>query len=174
MKLIIAGSRSITLEPEEINQILADHSVWPTEVVSGTAAGVDRSGEKFAHAYGVPVAEFPADWNGLGKKAGHIRNNQMAAYGDALLLIWDGQSPGSKGMKRDMVKWDKPVYEIIMKPNQPEYSRKENYFQFGKHKGECIENVPGEYLIWCLSNIELKNKDFKLKIEEELKSRLSK
>jgi len=59
--------------------------------------------------------EFPADWDTHGRAAGPIRNKQMAEYGDALLLIWDGESRGSANMKSNMKKLGKPVYEIIIK-----------------------------------------------------------
>lgn len=59
--------------------------------------------------------EFPADWKAHGKAAGPIRNKQMAEYADALLLIWDGESKGSASMKNEMLKLNKPVYEVIIK-----------------------------------------------------------
>jgi hypothetical protein len=69
-----------------------------TEVVSGGAQGIDLLGEEWAHARGIPVRRFPADWESLGRGAGHARNAEMAAYGDALVLVWDGMSPGSRSM----------------------------------------------------------------------------
>ena len=39
----------------------------------------------------------------------------MAAYANALLLIWDGESKGRKSMKSEMAKLDKPIYEIIIR-----------------------------------------------------------
>jgi hypothetical protein len=39
----------------------------------------------------------------------------MAEYADALLLIWDGKSRGSLNMKQQMLKLEKPVYEVIVK-----------------------------------------------------------
>jgi hypothetical protein len=50
----------------------------------------------------------------MGKKAGHLRNKQMADHGTHLLLIWDGLSKGSANMKAQMQKVDKPIYEIII------------------------------------------------------------
>lgn len=93
----------------------------PSEVVSGTAGGVDRSGENFVRIHAnrgypdVTLKQFPADWDTHGKAAGHIRNKQMADYADALLLIWDGESKGSANMKATMLKLNKPVYEVILK-----------------------------------------------------------
>lgn len=98
MKVIIAGSRGIvdytTLELAIIN------AGFPiTEVVSGTARGVDQLGEFWAKRNNIPVKQFPADWNGkYGKSAGMMRNNQMAEYAEALIALWDGKSKGTKQM----------------------------------------------------------------------------
>ena len=118
MKLIIAGSRTLDLGPDFIAQYLGAtgwNGVVIDEVVSGTANGVDKTGEQFADDCLIPVKRFPADWDTHGKAAGHIRNKQMADYADALLLIWDGESRGSKNMKETMLKLGKPVYEVILK-----------------------------------------------------------
>ena len=97
MKTIIAGSRSI-LDQELINTAAAECGWTITEVVCGKAAGVDTLGETWAKAQNVPVKPFPADWEGLRRSAGHARNAQMADYAEALILVWDGQSPGSRSM----------------------------------------------------------------------------
>ena len=93
-------------------------TLWETdtnEVVSGGAKGVDSVVPLLRKYVGVHYKEFLADWDTHGKPAGHIRNKQMADYGDALLLIWDGESKGSKNMKENMQRLGKPVYEVIMK-----------------------------------------------------------
>jgi hypothetical protein len=41
---------------------------------------------------------FPAKWDKYGKAAGPLRNREMAAYADALILVWDGKSRGSANM----------------------------------------------------------------------------
>lgn len=115
MKLIIAGSRHILVSNEEIKALLNHYGLNPSEIVSGTARGVDQCGETYAHTNGIAVAEFPADWNKHGKAAGPIRNQQMAHYADALLIIWDGKSSGSGHMKSYMTKLGKPVYEAVLK-----------------------------------------------------------
>lgn len=101
MKTIIAGSRTIT------NQKLVDSVITAAqkhfqiqEVVSGTARGVDLCGETFATQNNIPIKRFPADWNKHGRAAGPIRNEQMAQYADALILIWDGKSRGAASMLR--------------------------------------------------------------------------
>lgn len=100
MRIIIAGSR--TLEDKHgVFQILNNCiPSWPiTEVVSGTARGIDKLGEQWAESKGIPVKRFPADWNGPHKKAaGFIRNEEMAAYAHGLIAIWDGKSNGTRDM----------------------------------------------------------------------------
>ena len=73
------------------------------EVVSGKARGADTQGERWARKEGIPVKEFPADWDGLGRGAGFVRNRQMAEYAmeegaGGLIAIWDGESRGTKNM----------------------------------------------------------------------------
>ena len=57
---------------------------------------------------------FLPDWKTKGRAAGPIRNKEMAIYADILLLIWDGKSRGSKSMKDEMLKLQKPIYEVII------------------------------------------------------------
>lgn len=116
MRLIIAGSRTIRLSEDQICTYLNSHNIQEvTEVVCGMAFGVDDSGKQWADNYSIPVAPFPANWDKHGKSAGHIRNKEMAEHAEALLLIWDGESRGSKNMKETMLKLGKPVYEVILR-----------------------------------------------------------
>lgn len=117
MKLIIAGSRKANYSKTAILTELNKNGIYTTdiiEIVSGGADGIDKSGEIFASECTYPLKKFPADWAKHGRAAGPIRNRQMAQYADALLLIWDGKSPGSKSMKAEMTKLKKPVYEVIV------------------------------------------------------------
>lgn len=114
MKLVIAGSRTLTPSTDFIQECLYNFNIWPKEVVSGGAMGVDSSAEVFA-LHATKFKLFKAEWDKHGKGAGHIRNAEMAKYGDALLLIWDGESRGSANMKKQMEKLGKPVYEVILK-----------------------------------------------------------
>lgn len=51
----------------------------------------------FHNYYDRDKSWFPADWD-LGKRAGPIRNAQMAEKGTHLLAFWDGESNGTKNM----------------------------------------------------------------------------
>lgn len=120
MRLIVAGSRTLNPSPRFILNVLemfkmVGKALPIAEVVSGTAIGVDRAGERFASEFIITLKQFPADWDKYGKAAGHIRNKEMANYGTHLLLIWDGVSKGSFNMKQEMLKLKKPVYEVILR-----------------------------------------------------------
>jgi hypothetical protein len=97
MKTIIAGSRTFD-SLSTLNEAIAMVPWEITEVVSGTARGADQLGETWAHAKGIPLKRYPADWDTHGKSAGYIRNEVMAKYGDGLVAFWDGKSRGTEHM----------------------------------------------------------------------------
>lgn len=70
--------------------------------VSGAARGADRLGERWATINSVPVKLFPAAWRAVegevDRRAGFLRNTRMAEYADALVAVWDGESPGTAHM----------------------------------------------------------------------------
>lgn len=118
MKLIIAGSRELKASIEEIHALVQHYKLFPTAIVSGRARGIDTCGEAYAKAYGIPILPFPVtkqEWETIGRSAGHKRNAKMAVEGDALLLIWDGKSSGSAGMKDRMLELGKPVFEAVVR-----------------------------------------------------------
>jgi len=96
MKLIIAGSRSLTQAKhvDLIDFLINSFELKPTEIVSGCAKGIDTLGEIWALENSIPIKKFPPDWDTFGKLAGFKRNQQMADYADALLVIF---TPGSRG-----------------------------------------------------------------------------
>lgn len=112
LRIIIAGSR--TFEPayymgkliDSMSVILhsKDYGVDKVVIVSGTARGADRAGEEYAKIVGYEVKRFPADWDNLGKRAGYVRNAEMAKYAaedghvGMLAAFWDGKSKGTKHM----------------------------------------------------------------------------
>ena len=110
MKVIVAGSREFQdylFLKEQLDQYRKDNEI--TEIVSGMARGADKLAILYAMDNNIPVAKFPADWDTYGKRAGPIRNEQMAKYADALVAFWDGASRGTKNMIDQMTKQQKPV-----------------------------------------------------------------
>lgn len=111
MKTIIAGSRSIT-DYETVKQAVISSRFEITEVVSGTARGVDALGERWAIENGIPLKRFPANWSAHGKAAGPMRNQVMADYADALVLVWDGRSRGSADMLARAVRGGLKIFAL--------------------------------------------------------------
>lgn len=120
LSVIVAGSRSIldVLSPAGQCRIVAEairESGFPVrEVVSGTARGVDQLGEEWAAEHDVAVKRFPADWDTHGRSAGYVRNEEMAAYADALVAIHVNNSSGTGHMVdigRDVLGRDR-VYRV--------------------------------------------------------------
>lgn len=98
-RVIIAGSREFDnyeLLKMKCDLILARDNNW--EIVSGTARGADKLGERYAAERGLPVKKFVPDWDKHGKKAGYIRNEAMAEYADALIAFHMNGSRGTAHM----------------------------------------------------------------------------
>lgn len=107
LRLIIAGGRNFTDSRLALSEFLLFSTditakyglVEPfSEIVSGGARGADLVGERIARMCHLPVKRYIPDWNGFGKRAGFVRNTDMADNADALLAFWDGVSRGTKHM----------------------------------------------------------------------------
>jgi hypothetical protein len=99
MNIIIAGSRNFNdynLLKTSCDNLLTQFT--NIEIVSGTARGADKLGERYAREKGYDIKQFPANWDKFGKSAGYIRNDEMAQYADMLIAFWDGISKGTKHM----------------------------------------------------------------------------
>lgn len=103
INICIAGSRDINDEElvfSEIDKFINENKI-PRErilIVSGMAKGVDYLGMIYGELHGLKVSAHPARWDLYGKRAGMVRNKQMAINLDFLLAIWDGKSTGTEHM----------------------------------------------------------------------------
>lgn len=116
LKVIIAGSRGFHdyyYLRDSMNQL----GLSIDEIVSGCAEGADKLGIRYAREKGIPVKEFPAEWDVYGPKlAGKIRNAEMATYADYLVAFTLG-TPGTAHMIKTMKKLEKPftVFDLSQK-----------------------------------------------------------
>ena len=128
MKLIIAGSRSVT--KTEFDKAIKKSKLlqYASVVICGKAKGVDTYGELWAKLNKIPIRYYPADWDNVdtnsvviginknGKKynklAGFNRNEAMAQAADALVLIWKNDSKGSADMLERVKKYNLKI-EVI-------------------------------------------------------------
>lgn len=101
MRILVCGSRDWT----DSNTIYQKLSRYPdnTIIIHGAARGADRLAGAAAKCLGMPVVEFPADWDRYGRAAGPIRNQQMLDEGKPdLVIACSDDLENSKGTK-DMV-----------------------------------------------------------------------
>lgn len=105
-RIIVAGSRDFANKEKlykTLDTCLEDVD-GEVEIVSGHCRGADMLGEQYAKEHLIPLVVFPADWERYGKRAGYIRNKQMAEYAskeDGVLIAFPvGESRGTKMMIR--------------------------------------------------------------------------
>jgi len=109
MRVIVAGSRSIG-DRSVVEQAIKESGFEISELVSGGAKGVDRLAAEWQKANSVPVRLFRPDWKRFKRGAGLAGNHDMAAYADALVAVWDGESRGTADMIQAMRALGKPVH----------------------------------------------------------------
>lgn len=100
-KIIIAGGRDFNnyaLLQEYVDKFLSTYPSDSIEIISGNAKGADKLGERYAKEHNLPVKLFPANWNKYGKRAGYLRNQEMADYANMLIAFWDRKSKGTNHM----------------------------------------------------------------------------
>ena len=103
MKLAIIGSRGFSdyghlsyVMTEWFGRYANDNPYsLVTEVISGGANGADKLAARWAKENGIKLTEFIPDWEGLGKRAGFVRNEDIVKAADCVLAFWDGVSKGT-------------------------------------------------------------------------------
>ena len=91
MNLLIVGSRSI----QEFD--LEGHVPPETEmIISGGASGVDALAEQYADKHRLSKMILRPQYQKYGRGAPLKRNDRMVDLCDRVLVIWDGQSTGTK------------------------------------------------------------------------------
>lgn len=102
--VIIAGGRDFndyTLLKTNMDILLTHFS--DITVISGTANGADKLGERYAKENNYNLIRCPANWDKYGKSAGYIRNSEMADIvvnnqNGICVCFWDSKSKGTKHM----------------------------------------------------------------------------
>ncbi len=89
-------------------------------IISGGAKGADSLAERYViksnkyHKFPIDIKKeiFLPDWNGLGKKAGFVRNHQIVDACDMVLVFWDGKSKGTAHTIELAKKAKKPTFIV--------------------------------------------------------------
>ena len=109
MKLLIAGSRSITsfdlspYIPDEVDLI-----------ITGGAKGIDTLAEVWAAERGIPTVTVKPCYEKYGRAAPIRRDEEMVDMADKVLVIWDGVSRGSKHTADYARKRGKPLTVVTV------------------------------------------------------------
>lgn len=123
LRIIIAGGRDFEnyfLLKTSVIEKISEKIPFPYEavIVSGMAKGADKLGVQFANEMGLKLYRFPAEWERLGKRAGYVRNVEMAKFaseGDnkgMLVAFWDGKSKGTLHMINTAKKYGLEVHIV--------------------------------------------------------------
>jgi hypothetical protein len=98
-RVIVAGSRDFNdynLLQATLDKLLSNKK--KVIIISGTTRGADRLGEQYAKERGFAMVQFHAQWDIYGKRAGYLRNEEMAQNANACVCFWDGVSRGTSHM----------------------------------------------------------------------------
>ena len=91
MKLLIAGSRSIT--SFDLSSYVPD---GVDLIITGGAKGVDALGGQYARQREIPTVTVRPAYEKYGRAAPIRRDEEMVDMADIVLVVWDGASRGSK------------------------------------------------------------------------------
>lgn len=115
-RIIIAGSRNFN-DYELVKKTVEKLIESDTIIISGTANGADKLGERFAEEFNLKLVKMPANWKTYGKSAGIIRNQKMSNFAKEkegiLVAFWDGKSNGTKEMIKIAKKDNLEVHVIL-------------------------------------------------------------
>lgn len=119
MRVAIAGTRTIPIDPIALEDLLRSsgfHKKVETFAHGGSGL-VDYAAERMASRMKIPARVFHPDWGRYGKPAGPMRNEEMSHWCDALLAVWDGESPGTYDTIRRFKKKEKP-FRVYLWPKK--------------------------------------------------------
>lgn len=116
MNLFICGSRTIEDKKwifSKIEECIAENHFTNITVFNDNLKGVDAIAREWAIEHGVPVIEFPPDYEKYKHDACYKRNEAMVIECDFMLDLWTGESTGSLHDIIMAEKYHKP-YEVYI------------------------------------------------------------
>ncbi len=113
MRTLIAGSRNI--DTFDLSPYVPKDT---TLIISGGAKGIDTLAEKYADEHKISKLILLPQYNLYGKTAPLKRNEIMVNIADTVIVVWDGQSRGTKYTLQYATKKNKNVVLITIPPKK--------------------------------------------------------
>lgn len=123
MRVVIAGSRE-GIRYRDVAHAIRE-SGWADQiavVLCGGARGADQHGKRWADDHGRVVEMHYVredEWEQHGKAAGPMRNRRMAEAADAAIIVWDGESRGSRNMIFEARRVGIPTFVVEARATAP-------------------------------------------------------
>lgn len=111
MKLLVVGSRNI--EQFDLEEYI------PAEtdlIISGGAKGIDTLAEQYADLHRISKLIMRPRYDLYGKAAPILRNQAMVDMADAVWVVWDGSSRGTKATVQYAKKEQKKINVVLCVP----------------------------------------------------------
>lgn len=99
---------------------ISEENIVIDAIVSGGAWGTDTIAEEYAEQIDVYPMVIKANWKAEGKKAGFLRNSIIEKRSDAAIVLWDGESRGTKDTLTKFIEAGKPVICAVANIDQPD------------------------------------------------------
>ena len=104
MKLLIVGSRSI--KDFDLSPYISPDV---DTIISGGAGGIDSLAERYADMHCLSKYILRPRYKFYGRGAPLKRNEEMVEMADAVLIVWDGRSKGTRYTLEYSKKTNKPI-----------------------------------------------------------------
>ena len=104
MKLLIVGSRSI--KDFDLSPYISPDV---DTIISGGAGGIDSLAERYADMHRLSKYILRPRYKFYGRGAPLKRNEEMVEMADAVLIVWDGRSKGTRYTLEYSKKTNKPI-----------------------------------------------------------------
>lgn len=111
MKVAVVGSRG--LGDKFYPLVKESIPIGCSEIISGGAQGIDRLAERYAAENDMKLTVIRPDYGQFDRAAPIIRNSEIIAAADFVLIFWDGSSKGSLNVIMTCIKTNKP-FKVMM------------------------------------------------------------
>jgi len=91
MRVAVIGSRNL-----HVGDLTMYLPAETTHIISGGARGIDACVKEYALTHHIQYTEFLPEYKRYGKGAPLKRNQQIVAYAELVIALWDGTSRGTR------------------------------------------------------------------------------